>query len=321
MKLFHVSLPIATALSLCALPALAGPSREQRQQAHRMYQQAKKHRRAGDHDDAAEAFQRADDLNPAPSYKLGHAQMLIELGHLIKATAALEACVETAPRQRAEKRARNECAALIDDLLPRIPTLDVEIASPTDRTVSVTVDGEDVALDDGPLSLDPGSYEIEASAEGHHDWREEVEITEGEELSIGIAMRPAPVAVSPEDERSAGGISPVPAYLFWGLGTAGVGVGIGFGIAAIDATHVVRSDYGCEGDTCPPRAAEDINTAQTDGNVATAGFVIGASCLATGTILYIVSGEDDGEDDEGDVAGVRVEPIVAPTYFGLQGSF
>jgi hypothetical protein len=319
MKLTHSALPIITALSLCALPALAGPSREERQQAHRMFQQAKKHRRAGEHEDAAEAFQQADDLNPAPSYKLGHAQMLIELGHWIEASGALEGCVETDPRQRAEKRARTECAALIDDLLSRIPTLEVEIASPTDGTVSVTVDGEDVDLDDGPLSLDPGQYEIEATAEGHHDWREQIELAEGEELSIGIAMRPAPAEPSPEDERSGGGISPVPAYIFWGLGTAGLGVGIGFGIAAIDATHVVRSDYGCEGDTCPPRAAEDINTAQTDGNVATAGFVIGASCLATGTILYFLSGDDDG--DEGDVAGVRVDPIVAPTFLGIQGTF
>ncbi|MBW2524759.1 MAG: hypothetical protein JRI23_11315 [Deltaproteobacteria bacterium] len=320
MKPLRLTLPLLVVAALCAPAALAQPSRQDRREAQRLYRAARQLERAGDHRAAAEAYEQADELNSAPSYRLGYARMLLEQGQLVEAADALEACASMEPRQWAEKRVRKRCAALAEEVSERIPTLEVEIVSPGDEPVEVTVDGDEIDPGDGPLSLDPGSYEIEASAAGHDPWTEQVEIEEGEQVEIGIRMRAKPPPPPSEDEES-GGLSPVPAYVLWAVGGVGVGVGVGFGIAAIDATHVVRTDYGCDGDACPPRAAEDINTAQTDGNLSTAGFALGGACLVGGTILYFLSDDDPGDEEEHDTAAIRVEPAVAVTFWGLRGSF
>ena len=54
----------------------------------------------------------------------------------------------------------------------------------------------------------------------------------------------------------------------------------------------------------------------------TAGFIVGFAAITAGTILFLVSGDDDeseGVDEE--LGAIRVDPILAPGYVGVSGTF
>lgn len=321
MKHSRTYLGLSIGVLLCASQAFAAPSRADRRQASKLFREANELVKQGEFAEAADAYQLADELNPAPSYKLGHAKMLSEVGQLLEAAEVLEACVETKPRQWGEKQARRKCEAMIEEVAERTPTLEVEVLSPADEVVFVTVDDEEFDPDAGAVSFNPGDHAVEARADGHRLWRKRVELSEGDAATVEISLRPASVEPEPvEQQEDGGGISPVPAYLFWGAGVVGIGLGVGFGIAAIDATQVVRTDYGCDGNDCPARAADDIRVAQTDGDISTASFVVGGAAAAVGTVLWLFTGDEDDEAED-DVARADATPVLAPTFFGVKGTF
>lgn len=303
---------------------------KERQEAQKLGKEAKALAVKGDFEKAAEKYAAADELIPAPSYKLELALMLVAMKDLIGASEVLAACVENEPRQWVEKVAYKKCQKLVTEVQERTPTIEVTVFEPAADEVTVTVDGEAYEPGEGAVGYNPGKVEITAEADGYEPFSKTVKLMEGEKEAVEITMTKAAGAApgegDEEEEDDGDGISPVWAYASWGIGAVGLGVGIGFGVAAIQSTNDVLRLYGCEEGTCPPEAESDLNRAKLNGNVSTAGFVVGFAGVTAGTILFLVSSamdddESDAVDDEEAGLGIEARPMLGPGFVGVSGTF
>lgn len=320
-----LGLATAAVLTLGAATAGAQPSWRDKAEAKQLYQQGKLLVRKGDFEGAADKFKAADEKDPQASYKLELARMLVEKGAFAEATATLEACNALEPAQWAEKNAKKQCGTFANEVGERAPKLGVQIFEPEASLVTVTVDGDTVDPEDGPFALDPGEHEIKAEAEGYETFSKTVELAESKTETVEITLAKAAAAGGDGSEKKdsgGGGLSPIPAYVAWGVGAVGLGLGIGFGVSAIQTTNQVLRDYGCENNECPAEAEDDLDTAKLNGNISTAGFVIGFTGVVAGTVLFLFSGDDEDEKKEGvEADAVVVQPMIGPGFLGLQGQF
>jgi hypothetical protein len=315
---------VGLVVGLCAAEAAAAPSFKDRMEANKLGAEAKRAAAQKDHKTAAKKYKKADELIPAPSYKLELAKMLVELEDLVQAAEVLQACMDQGPIQQwIEKRAQTQCIEMASKLDDRIPRLTIDVFKPSADQVTVKIDGDEHDPAEGELRFNPGSYEIVATAQGFKTFRKKVVLAEGDRESVEISLKGGPVEKKPveEEDDDDGGLSPVPAYVAWGLGAVGLGVGIGFGIAAIQTTNNVVELYGCEDNECPPEAEEDIAVAQLNGNLSTAGFIVGGVGIAGGTILYLLADTGDDEDESGADSAIEATPMVGPGFVGVNGKF
>ncbi len=326
MKRRWIAVAALTA-SLFSVADAKAASWKDRQNAQKLGKEAKALAVKGDFEEAAAKYREADELVPAPSYKLELARMLAANKDLIGASEVLAACVETEPRQWVEKVAYQNCKKFITEVDERTPTIEVTVFEPSADEVTITVDGESYEPGEGPVGYNPGKVKISAEADGYEPFDKTVKLMEGEKEAIEITMTKAGATADEdgEDEEDDGeGISPVWAYASWGVGAVGLGLGIGFGVSAIQTTNEVIRAYDCQDSVCPPEAADDLATAKLNGNISTAGFVIGFTGVTAGTILFLLSSamdddESDAVDDE--TAGIEATPILGPGFVGVSGTF
>ena len=321
----------ALTASLFTVADVEAASWKDRRKAQKLGREAKALAVKGDFEEAAAKYREADELIPAPSYKLEQARMLVALKDFIGASEILAACVEKPPRQWVEKVAYKNCEKLVAEVDDRTPTIEVTVFEPSADVVTVTVDGESYEPGEGPVGYNPGEVKITAEADGYERFETTVKLMEGEDEAIEITMVKAGGAEEDgADEDDGDGISPVWAYVTWGVGAVGLGLGIGFGVAAIQSTNDVLRRYDCDADgTCnddDPQAADDIETAKLNGNVSTAGFAVGFAGVTAGTILFLVSSamdddESDAVDEEDAGLGVEARPMLGPGFVGVSGTF
>jgi len=331
MKRLRCSVLVVLCVLLSASLALAKPSYRDVRTARKLAREGRALIKRGKFQRAAKKFKKADDLVPAPSYKLELAKMLIELGDLLRAGEVLEAAVDTSPRQWAEKKAKKRSAKLLDEVHERTPSLEVQIFEPEASKVTVTIDDEDYDVADGELELNPGEYDVAAEAKGYEPLHRKVELKEGDRKSVEVSLkRIGGDDEESQDEAGGGGLSPIPAYVAWGVGGVALGLGVGFGIAAIKSTNEVLQYYKCEDNVCPPDAEEDLAIAKLNGNVSTAGFIIGGVGVAAGTVLFLLADkgsadeagdEQDEPDEEGSLLRLEARPLLGPGFVGLTGRF
>lgn len=111
---------------------------------------------------------------------------------------------------------------------------------------------------------------------------------------------------------------------------AWVGLGVGaagwltWGITgAISLAQTESLADDCPDDVCPAELEDDLDSAKTMSDVATAGFIVGLTGSLYGIIALLVtpSGDDSdpGEQHDGTTASVR--PQIGPGYLGVSGQF
>ena len=311
--------------------ALAVPSWKDRKDAQKLAADAKKLAKKGKYKKAAKKYKKAAEKNPAPSYRLELAKMLVELGDFVQAGEVLGECTESKPKQWTERKAWKGCQTFATEVEERTPSLEVSVFEPSSEEVTVTVNGEEFDPAEGAVAFNPGKYTINAEAEGYDDFSQKVKLAEGdvEAVEISMAGGAAEDADEEDDDDDSDGLSPWPAYIAWGAGAVGLGLGIGFGIAAITTTNDVLRLYDCAEGVCPPDAEDDLNTAKTNGNISTAGFIIGGVGAVAGTILYLLADTDDDDGDDGDegdeedegLLRLEAKPVVGPGFVGMTGTF
>ncbi len=230
-------------------------------------------RRAGDHQRAADLASRALEIESSPSLQRFAAEEQAASGSLAAALGSAELCVREAERDGSARDAAvhaGACRTLAESLRARVARLVVRTPadSPADLEVRVRGSPHVRALWDTATLVDPGRVVVEATATGFEPFRAELEIAEGTQAEILIALQPLQAVLPPDavvvPEPSSAPIEapseapiappmPVPVHddtfddvgapVVIGLGAAAAAAGIGVYVARGDA--ITERDSRC----------------------------------------------------------------------------
>jgi hypothetical protein len=255
---------------------------------------------------------------------------LVELGDFLQASKVLReaAAMKVGPGERKDLE---KAMVFLAEIEERTPKLEVKMFEPPAGKARITVDGDPYDPSEGKVAYNPGEHEVVVEADGYSRWSKTVKLNEQAQETVEVTMSKSGGGGGGGGETGdsgaegeSKGISPIPAFVCWGVGAALVGVGIGFGVAAINTTNKVLEDYDCEDGQCPSDAENDLEVAKTNGNVSTAGFAIGGAALVAGTILFFFSdmaGGGDDEEEKEEAVDVEARPLIGPGYVGVVGRF
>jgi len=285
--------------ALCSLgnvdPAVAASSEATAAQA--LFDEAKALMARGDYGPACSKLEESQRLDPALGTLLNLADCREKQGKFATAWSLFrdaEGLLHRSGPADAEAVAHERAAALEG----RVPRLRIALAPGQPSDLKLTRNGTLVgaAQLDTPIPLDPGAYEVVASAPGYRAWQTTVSLQERAgtvsltvpplvaEASPPIAVGPASKELAAPDNAPPGRV-PTASWVLGGIGIAAVGTSLGLGLWA-------KSQY--QGADCPAHVCASNaelgqrDAARTKATAATAVFIGGALALGGGIVLWAV---------------------------------
>jgi len=337
-------LTVASSLTTLAW-AEQQPSAADRTTARRLGNEGVVALKSGDYDVAADRFERANDLVPAPSFLVLLARARAGQGRLVEAYEIYRTIIREGvqpDKPEAFKRALAEAKQEVKVVEPRLAWVAVNVVGARPEQVEVTLNGSVIpsAALGAQRPADPGVLRVEAKADGYRTAEAVVELSEGQHLApIELRMvevpKPAPVVevqreqpIMTADGGEPGFISQSTlGYIALGLGGAGIAVGTVTGIIAINRRQEL-DDIECyyqDGSDCyvvnDPETANEAVAARDDletfSTAATISFIAGGALATTGLILLLTA-PDDPEPVAG---GITFHPYVGVGSIGAVGTF
>ena len=283
--------------------------------------------------EAIEKLARAEKLHHAPTTLEGLGACKIALGHIVDGTedlrrVTLEHLPDHAPPPF--KAAQAKARTALEQALPRIAKVRIDVVGPAPADAAVTVDGTPVSSAalgvEGPF--DPGAHTIEATATGYKPTSTHVQIAEGGTQTVTLTLERAPestpiVVVHERRVSTTTHRSYVPAGIAFALAGGSAIAGAIFGGVAIAKNNDLFAT--CGGTTCSPAQQGAFNDVSTFATVSTVTFVIAGVAAAAGIVLVAVAPRHvDGSAEGGTSRWRRVETValrVAPSGLWLGGTF
>lgn len=286
------------ALQLASGSAHAAPTAST--SAQKLFDEAKSLMKAGNYAPACDKLRESQSLEPALGTLLNLADCNEHIGLLASAWSDFRKAQELAKndgQQAVEKAARARAEALE----PRVPRLVVSTRATAEPSLELEHAGTKQAVSWGTaLPLDPGDYQLRASAAGFQDWKTTLHVTEGvgtltvtvpplePEVQAAPSAPVAPVATNSvattasEPARPTHGI-PTASWVLFGTGAAALGTSLVLGIMA-------KSQYNsadCPGNVCATQAAyDDRKSALGKATAANVAFAVGALAGAAGVVVW-----------------------------------
>src|SRR5688572_30003013 len=158
---------------------------------------------------ATDKLERAYKMLKAPSLALWSARALEKSGKFVEAAERYLEATRLPDDQGGEagvqQRSRDEARQDRELLLPRIPTLRIEIEGAAPESVTLTIRGEDVpsAVVGSARPTNPGDAVVEGRL-GEQVVKQKVVLTEGEHKSVTLRFQPASAKTSPLAAAPAG---------------------------------------------------------------------------------------------------------------------
>lgn len=300
---------VLLAALLGALPASAEPSPKDVEAAKTEFVAGLDSRDKGDAEGALAHFRAAYGLVPTPITALEVGKTELALGRVAAAHATFASAAALPPKEGESakaKDARAEAAKLAAETQAKLARVRLawEPASPAPE---IAIDGRAVPADAsaGPHDVDPGHHVVTARGGGKVA-REEIDVREGEERAVTLAMQGEPGAAPRRRLR--------PGPLVWigfGAAAAGLAVGAVTGIAAFAATGTVKGE--CPQKACPPSARGDIDTSAALGWTSTVAFVVAGVGAALGVVGLALSPRVE-------VGPAAARLVLAPGAVGVEGT-
>jgi hypothetical protein len=273
---------------------------------------------------ATDKLERAYKMLKAPSLALWSARALEKSGKFVEAAERyLEATRlpdDPGGEPSVQQKSREEAAQDREALLPRIPTLLIEVEGATPDDIVITIAGEDVpnTVVGSSRPTNPGDAVVEGRL-GQQTVKLRVALMEGERKSITLTFQANPAAPAataaaanaPEADKGSRGSWQRP--VGWvGIGLGGAGIVLG----AITGGIAVGSQLeDCPGGVCDPTVPQgDISSYNTLLDVSTVGFIAGGVLAAAGVTLLVTA-------PKGKPGAASIQPFVGLTGAGLRGRF
>ena len=283
--------PFAALLALTVLlaptPALAAPDPAERTVARRLMDEGDRRAEVKDFHGALAAYQKADSIMGVPTTGIDVAKTHLVLGHLVEAWKVAVAIAQF-PRKPAEPeafaRARLDAEALIEKVLPRIPTLRIATAGALPgAAITVTIDGVKIPAAElqAAQKVNPGEHLIRASSPGRASSTEKTTLTEGQTSTLTLTLLIARDPPSPV-------VPPVLVYTSLGLGAAGILVGSITGIVSLSSVAAAKKLCAADG-ACPPAAQPDLDRSLTTANISNVAFGAGIVFAGLGVVGLVLT--------------------------------
>jgi serine/threonine-protein kinase len=249
------------------------------------------------------------------------AQCYEESGKIASAWSRYRGAADAAaPGDARGPRAR----AKADELGKRVPKLTVAVA-PADRSIPgfvVRRGGREMGSSewDVALPVDPGRYEIVASAPGKKPWSQPVEVVAG-----GATAR-VEIPVLPDGEEPRPALTGQKAAGVALMGASAVGLVLGSAFAAKAHASYASLLAACPSRTgCSPGLASQLESYHTASGTFVGSFIGAGALLGTGIVVFVTapktaphSGRDGGHPQ---TPGAFVAPQLGVGYAGVAGGF
>lgn len=169
--------------------------------AEKLFQDGRAFMTANKLPEACDAFRRSHDLWPRYATLMNFADCEAKRGRIVTAWAAFVQARRLA-NQKADKHVADreaEADKRAAALLPKLPQLTVRTPAVKPAGLIVKRDGKELpdAELDHELPIDPGSYELEATAPGHVTWKQTTVVTIGKQTVVEIPALAADPAAAP----------------------------------------------------------------------------------------------------------------------------
>jgi hypothetical protein len=308
--------------------------------AQALFDQAKKAMAAQQYADACPKFEASLRMQEALGTLLNLADCYERAG---KTASAWSKFLELAAKARAAGQTERARIGRVRAaaLAPKLSNLVIDVpAASRVEGLEVRKDGRVVVEAEWGASIpaDPGPHLVEASAPGHSNWSQTVDVPDGAKTAhaavpeLPTVAAPLPLASAPAtpadhslarpsvDSPPEPGRSPgngrgmkIAAIAVGAVGVVGIGVGSVFGWMSLSKHNHADTE-------CPPNGtclnADAVSTwrdAVHFGNVSTVAFAVGGAALATGAVLWFVAPKSAGARREARLAvgpgGVAVDGV------------
>jgi len=280
---------------------------------------------AGDYTDACPKFEESERLAHGTGTLLNLADCYDKVGRTASAWLTFLRARDSARQDGQTDRER--LATLRASLLEaRVTRLVVHVSDPPSEGLHVFRDATELAPSDydRALPVDPARYTMRAERSGR-SWSDIVSATQpGATVEVTVpaldldtpppVARPSPVSPAPAATPVSEAPAPMPSPVAtppaagdhaeptgnsqktWGWVASGVGVA-GFAVSGVFSALAVSKNKDSESHCrttryCTAQGLSERNDARSDGNVATAAFVVGAVGLGTGLVLLLTASDD-----------------------------
>lgn len=290
--------------------ALAEPDVEQSSEAEAAAQAAfdegMQLMKAGHYEQACERIAKSLELDPGMAAQFRLAECYERLGRLASAWKNYNdvAHAARAAGMRDRERFARERAAVLQS---QLSTLTIVVPEEVSAIPGLRVerDGKAVAssLWNTPIPVDPGQTRVVVSAPDREPWSTQVVVGGGggqERIDVPpFGGAPAGKEAEVDDGLSGQAIAGI---VIAAVGAAAMGAGVVIGVAA--KPRYDESNDHCVDNVCDAEGLDIRDSVRTQGNVATAVFVVGAAALVGGAVLWLTapSGNAESSDDEADIA-------------------
>jgi hypothetical protein len=345
VRLHRPSLALLLALSLSGIAPrslAATPTADEKAAARELALIGMDLKDKGDCPAALEKLERAEQLYHAPTILTAIGECQIALGRLVEGTENLKKVSLEHIDPKASSTffdAQNRARKLLDETLPRIAKLTIEL-DPELEDVELLID--DVKVSSALIGVrrptDPGRHTVTVRKQGYLDATAEVTLEEAGDEKLTLTLSPDPAAAAadeatpPEALETDASIQtaaapprqkstqPVLGWIGIGVGAAALGAGAVTGVLALDqANHLT-----CPNDVCSGSDAGRLDSALSLATASTILLGAGGALAVTGVILLLTSPSEKASARaplETQFGNVRLTPEVYAGGAGFRGSF
>ena len=306
---------MASAGLFASIPARAQTDNE-RTLAEALFRQGRELMGGGDYGAACPKFAESHRLDPGGGTLLNLAVCHEKQGKLASAWAEFQEALALARADGREDRISlaEQRIAVIEPQLARL-TVTVPASTPENMVVSVNGTPLGAAAWGAPMPVDAGAVRVEASAAGHQNFVETLEVKDGDNVTVevpGLSELSAGTDAVESDSETSATAEPnhAAAYVVGGLGIAAIGVGSYFGVKAIQYHKTAEKD--CDDDCSTEEAQNADERAVFNGWMSTASFAVGLAAVGVAVYLYA-----DAEAEHAEPGGVAIVPRAGARGAGL----
>lgn len=325
----------AMLVTLLASPAF-GQDSATRAAARQLGMEGVEAHQSGDTTTAIKKLSQAYAALKVPSLGLWLARALVQAGRWVEAAELyLEVTRLSVSGGQADvqRQAQTDAASEREALLPRIPTVQIEVKGAEPSELHIEIDGTQIpsALVGAKRPTDPGAYvltaRLGARTEKHRvtltersnqrvEFEFEFEGAPAESAESAAAPGAAPVfagTISSDAERRPGSTQRIFGWVSLAVGGAGFAVGGVAGLMALSQNRTLEQE--CPDSLCPPDSHPNVDRYDTTRAISTAGFIVGALGTTAGVALLLTAPRSQPAQQG------TLQPWLGLGSAGVRGSF